>query len=117
MPDPWLAVFCAAMAFLIGIGGAVPQNAALQSVTPNEMRGQVTALYLFVFSVIGMGLGPTFIAVFTNYIIGDENMLRYALALSAAIMMPIAAWIMWSGVRPYGEAITDIKLREARGEL
>jgi len=115
MPNPWLAVFCASMALMIGIGGAVPQNAALQSVTPNEMRGQVTALYLFVFSVIGGGIGPTFIAVFTDYIIGDEQLLRYALSVSAAIMMPIAAWIMWSGVKPYGRAIAAIKIREKQG--
>lgn len=112
MPDPWLAVACASIGALIGIGGAVPQNAALQSVTPNEMRGQVTALYLFVFSVIGMGIGPTFIAAFTDYMFADEKMLRYAMAVSAAIMLPIAAWIMWSGVRPYGGAIALIKKRE-----
>lgn len=117
MPNPWMAVACAGVAVAIGIGGAVPQNAALQSVTPNEMRGQVTALYLFVFSVIGLGLGPTFIALFTNYVIGDESQLRYALAVSAGIMMPIAAWIMWSGVKPYGEAIAEIKRKEAAGEL
>ena len=112
MPDPWLAVGCASIGVLIGIGGAVPQNAALQSVTPNEMRGQVTALYLFVFSVIGMGIGPTFIAVFTDYVFGDEMMLRYALAVSATVMLPIAAWIMWSGVKPYGGAIAEVKIRE-----
>jgi len=116
MPNPYMAVACAAVAFLIGIGGAVPQNAAIQSVTPNEMRGQVTALYLFVFSVIGGGIGPTFIAVFTDYVIGNEQLLRYALAVSASIMMPIAAWIMWSGVRPYGQAISAVKAREAAGQ-
>ncbi|MDX1404342.1 MAG: MFS transporter [Woeseiaceae bacterium] len=112
MPDPWLAVGCIAFGFMIGIGGAVPQNAALQSVTPNEMRGQVTALYLFVFSVIGLGIGPTFIAVFTDFIFADEQMLRYSLAVTAGFMMPAAAAIMWTGVKPYGEAITRIKLRE-----
>ncbi len=112
MPNPWMAVGCASLAVMIGIGGAVPQNAALQSVTPNEMRGQVTALYLFVFSVIGGGIGPTFIAVFTNNVIGNEQLLRYALSITAAIMMPIAAWIMWSGVRPYGKAIAKVKIRE-----
>jgi MFS family permease len=112
MPNPWLAIIAAALAFMIAIGGAVPQNAALQSVTPNEMRGQVTALYLFVFAVIGGGIGPTFIAVFTDFVVGDERLLRYALSLSAAIMMPLAAWIMWSGVRPYGLAIADVKIRE-----
>jgi MFS family permease len=112
MPDPWLAVGCATLGFMIGIGGAVPQNAALQSVTPNEMRGQVTALYLFVFAVIGMGIGPTFIAVFTDYMFADEMMLRYALSVSAVIMMPTAAWIMWTGVKPYGGAIAQVKIRE-----
>jgi MFS family permease len=112
MPNPWLAVVCASLALLIGIGGAVPQNAALQSVTPNEMRGQVTALYLFVFAVIGMGIGPSFIAFFTNYIIGNEMLVRYALSVSAVVMMPIAAWIMWKGVKPYGEAIRAVKVRE-----
>lgn len=112
MPNPWLAVICLAIGFLIGIGGAVPQNAALQSVTPNEMRGQVTALYLFVFSVIGIGIGPTFIAIFTDFIFADEQMLRYSLALSATIMMPIAAIVMWWGVRYYGEEIGKVKIRE-----
>ena len=112
MPDPWLAVGCATLGFMIGIGGAVPQNAALQSVTPNEMRGQVTALYLFVFAVIGMGIGPTFIAVFTDYMFADEMMLRYALSVSAVIMMPVAAAIMWWGVKPYGGAIAQVKIRE-----
>ena len=116
MPNPYLALACAALALLIGIGGAVPQNAALQSVTPNEMRGQVTALYLFIFSVIGGGIGPTFIALFTDYVIGDEMKIRYALSISAAIMMPVAAWIMWSGVKHYGAAIADVKEREARGD-
>lgn len=116
MPSPWLAILLASIGFLIGVGGAVPQNAALQSVTPNEMRGQVTALYLFVFAVIGMGIGPTFIAVFTDYIIGDEKLLRYAMSLSAALMLPTAAWIMWKGVKPYGQAIAAIKVREAEGK-
>jgi MFS family permease len=112
MPSPWLAVGCLAVGFLIGIGGAVPQNAALQSVTPNEMRGQVTALYLFVFSVIGIGIGPTFIALFTDFLFADEQMLRYSLALSATIMLPISAVIMWWGVKYYGEEIAKVKVRE-----
>ncbi len=112
MPNPWLAVGCLAVGFLIGIGGAVPQNAALQSVTPNEMRGQVTALYLFVFSVIGIGIGPTFIAIFTDFLFADEQMLRYSLSLSAAIMLPMASVIMWWGVKYYGEEIAKVKIRE-----
>ena len=115
MPDPRLAVACAALTGMCGLAGAVPQNAALQSVTPNEMRGQVTALYLFVFSAIGIGLGPTFMALITDFIVRDESKLRYAMAGSAAIMTPLAALIMWAGVGPYGRAIAEVKAREAQG--
>ncbi len=80
MPNPWLAVLFAGIGYLFGIAGAVPQNAALQSVTPNEMRGQVTALYLFVFTVIGLGLGPSFMAFITDVILHDESKIRYGLA-------------------------------------
>jgi hypothetical protein len=31
-------------------------NAALQIITPNQMRGQITALFLFVFNIIGFGI-------------------------------------------------------------
>jgi MFS family permease len=115
LPNPWLAVFCSGLTGLFGLAGASPQNAAIQSVTPNQMRGQVTALYLFVFTVIGQGLGPVFIGLVTNFVIHDESMLRYAMAGTAAFMTPIAALIIWLGVKPYGKAIAEIKAREAAG--
>ena len=38
---------------MFGLAGAVPQNAAIQRIAPNEMRGQVTAVYLFMFTFFG----------------------------------------------------------------
>ena len=116
MPNPWLSVLCAAMTGLFGLAGAAPQNAAIQSVTPNEMRGQVTALYLFVFTVIGQGLGPVFIAFVTDFLVKDENMIKIGLSGTAAFMTPLAALIIWLGVKPYGRAIAEIKAREAAGQ-
>jgi MFS family permease len=115
MPNPWLSVLCAGMTGLCGLAGASPQNAAIQSVTPNQMRGQVTALYLFVFTVIGQGLGPSFISFFTDFVIRDESQLRLAMSSTAAFMTPIAALIIWLGVKPYGRAIAEVKAREAAG--
>jgi MFS family permease len=116
MPNAWAAVFCAGMTGLFGLAGASPQNAAIQSVTPNQMRGQVTALYLFIFTVIGQGLGPVFIGVVTDFVVKDESMIKYGLAGTAAIMTPLAALIIWLGVKPYGKAIAEIKAREAAGQ-
>ena len=87
----------------------------MQSVTPNEMRGQVTALYLFVFAVIGTGLRPDLHRADHQLCYRRQDLIRYALAGSAAVVTPIAAFVMWQGVKPYGEAIAEIKEREAKG--
>ena len=93
-----LSGFCIAF----GIG---PQNAALQIVTPGEMRGQITALFLFVFNIVGFGLGATIVALFTQYVFGSESMLRYSLATTVAILAPGSALILASGLKAYGRSV------------
>ncbi|MGH8228119.1 MAG: MFS transporter [Steroidobacteraceae bacterium] len=113
MPSPWLAVLCAAVAAAtLGIGGA-SQNAALQIVTPNQMRGQVTALYLFIFNVIGMGLGPEVAAFLTDYVFRAESELRYALLAMQAVIGPVSLAIIWLGVRPYVREVLRLKALKA----
>jgi MFS family permease len=85
--------------------GAAPQNAALQVITPGEMRGQITALFLFVFNIIGFGLGATIVALFTQYVFGSEAMLRYALATTVAVLAPVALLILFSGLKAYGKSV------------
>jgi MFS family permease len=85
----------------IGIG---PANAALQIVTPNEMRGQIRAAYQFVFNVIGYASGGTLVAVFTNYVFRDDAALRYSLTTAAAIVSPIAILLTWWGLKPYARS-------------
>ncbi len=101
MPTASLAVLCQTLSLCsIGIGGA-SQNAALQIVTPNQMRGQVTALYLFTYNVIGFGLGPLFAGLITDHVFHQESDLRYSLLTMAAILSPLALAMVWLGVRPY----------------
>ncbi len=92
----------------LGVG---PANAALQIVTPNEMRGLVRALYQFVFNVIGYFLGPLFVAFFTVVVFKDEGAIRYSLAAAAAIMGPLAIWVTWWGLKPYVESFQRAKAR------
>jgi MFS family permease len=109
MPNPWLAVALEGISTLaIGMGGA-SQNAALQIVTPNRMRGQVTALYLFLFSVVGMGIGPTVVASITQFVLESEAMLRYALVATSAIVGPVSLLIIWLGIKPYARAVGELR--------
>lgn len=109
MPAAWLAVACQALIYCtVGIGGA-SQNAALQIITPNRMRGQVTALYLFTFNVIGFGLGPLLTGFITDHIFHAESDLRYALVLLSAIVAPLSLVFVWLGIRPYVREVARLK--------
>jgi MFS family permease len=95
----WAAnYFCA----MLGVG---PANAALQMITPNQMRGQIRAAYQFVFNVVGFGAGPFLVAVFTDYVFHDDAALRYSLASVAAITGPLAALLTWYGMKPYAACV------------
>jgi hypothetical protein len=105
MPNPYLALGVMAVNNFVAMMVPAPQNAALQIITPNEMRGQVTALFLFIFNVVGFGLGPTFVAVFTDFVFGDESQLRYAMVTASAVVGPTAALVIWMGLKPYGASV------------
>ena len=79
--------------------GLVP--ASMQLVTPNEFRGQVTAIYLFLTSVIGLGLGPTTVAIFTDKYYGDINAVGESLAITLGLSLAIAVVLMYSGRKFY----------------
>lgn len=86
-----------------------PQNAALQVITPNQMRGQVTAIFLFFFNVIGFGFGPTFVALITDHVFKAESHLNLAMSTAAAILGPMALVVIWSGLKSYGRAVEQAK--------
>ena len=105
MPSPELAVAVLMLQFFFNMLLPGPLNAALQIVTPNQIRGQVTALFLFVFNAVGFGIGPTWIATLTDYVFRQESMLRYSLLLSTALMGPLAVLTMLYGIKSYAESV------------
>jgi MFS family permease len=105
MPTAGLALGCLGATFLIASISIGPQNAALQIITPNEMRGQITALFLFIFNTFGTGIAPLVIGLVTNHVIGSEAKIGESIALTAAVLGPLAVLITWSGLAPYGRSV------------
>lgn len=113
MPTPWLAFGFGALAYItFGMGGA-SQNAALQIVTPTELRGKVTALYLFIYSVVGVAFAPVINALITDYVLHNEALIRWALFWPMVIFNPLALIIAWLGLRPFGREVQRLKALEA----
>src|SRR6266480_1968098 len=99
MPSGELSLLCTGGALACGLASAVPQNAAIQRITPNEMRGQVTAIYLFMFIVFG-ALGGQLIGTITQRVFATDQDLWKSLVLNASILMPLAALTISRGIRP-----------------
>ncbi|HKE46048.1 MAG TPA: MFS transporter [Steroidobacteraceae bacterium] len=104
MPNPYLAIVIYAINYTIISMGSGPQNAALQVIVPNEMRGQITALFLFCFGMIGLALAPLVVASLTQYVFGAEEKLRYSIATIHIVLAPLATYFFWKGLKPYGKA-------------
>ena len=105
MPTPALALVLFGANYFVAAIGIAPANAALQIVTPNEMRGQIRATYQFVFNVVGYFLGPLFVALFTDYVFRSDSAIRYSLTASAVILGPIAIVVTWYGLKPYARSV------------
>jgi MFS family permease len=73
------------MAFAMGT-----MVAAIQVIFPNQVRGQVGALFLFVLNLIGLTLGPFLPGFFNDHLFHNPKMVGYSLAITvggAAIIM------------------------------
>ncbi|HSN72024.1 MAG TPA: MFS transporter, partial [Steroidobacteraceae bacterium] len=46
--------------------------AAIQIVTPPQMRAVASSIYLCCLNLVGLGAGPTFVALFTDYVFGRD---------------------------------------------
>ena len=114
MPSGELALLCVAGGGICALASAVPQNAAIQRITPNEMRGRVTAIYLFMFIFFG-AFGGQLIGSVTQRVFHSDADLWKSIVLTAGILLPLAAFTISRGIRPYGREVLQLEQLEARG--
>jgi MFS family permease len=111
MPNGILALCCFAVTGACGLAAAAPQNLAIQKITPNEMRGQLTGLYLMMFTVFGM-CGPLLIGMLIDKVFGHDVDVWKALSLSGVLLSPFACYFMWHGIKPYREEVIRLEALE-----
>ncbi len=100
--DPWfgLGAFALTQFFAMWVPG--PFNAALQVVTPNEMRGQITALFLFIFNIVGLRPRPVRGAVGDGACLPRSFQARLGARDRHCRASAARALSIWLGLKPYG---------------
>ncbi len=114
MPTGWGSMIAFGFAAMFGIAGAVPQNAAIQRVAPNAMRGQVTAFYLFMFTFFG-AMGSFFIGLVSQYVVVDPQKIGLSLLITASTLLPLATFLMYKAIRPYRDEVERLDALETFG--
>lgn len=92
------AMFFSSMPF-----GLAP--AAIQQLLPNTMRGQASAIYLFVINLIGLGLGPTVVAVLTEDVFQDKKAVHLSLLIAGVFAHVFATLLLWRGLQYYRRSL------------
>ncbi|HEX7034799.1 MAG TPA: MFS transporter [Pseudomonadales bacterium] len=105
VPSATAAVALLALAtFTSSLHGGVA-GAALQLITPNELRGQMTAVYFFIANLIGLGVGPSAVALITDFGFADQQALGRSIAVLALLAAPLSAVCLWTGLGPYRASV------------
>jgi MFS family permease len=89
--------------FVIAVSGSAA--ATLQIVTPNEIRGRISSIYLVFHAVIGLGLGPTFVGALTDFVFRDDMKVGWSLAVVFFIFAPLSACSLYFGRRHLRTAV------------
>ncbi len=108
----WATVWLAPAAVLAAAPfGIAP--AAIQQMMPANMRGQASAVYLFILNLIGLGLGPTAVAWCTQYLFRRDDALRYSMLLVFSVACLISAGLLWSCLKPFLTSLGRLGLRNS----
>jgi MFS family permease len=81
--------------------------AALQVVTPNQMRGQVSAVWMLVLNLVTAGVGPSAVGAITDYVFGDPMAVGKSIALVNCLSVPLAALALWAALGPFRNAAAE----------
>jgi MFS family permease len=106
-----------ALLFLTIFALSISQSAApalIQAIVPNRMRGQAIASYLLLAGLLGIGLGPTLVALMTDFVFKDNGALHYSMAVTAGPAALLALWLIGSGLKYYESTYSALQRGAAR---
>jgi len=104
VPGDWAALALTAPMFfgIYIVGGTIPT--LIQTITPNQLRARLSGFFVLILNLLGLGLGPTIVALCTDYVFGRDEDLRYAMALVFSITMISGSALIFFALAPFAKA-------------
>ena len=76
-------------------------QAAIQAITPNEMRAQMIALYLLFVALFGNAVGSSAVAALTDYYFRRDAAIGSSISIVATVGSALSVLVLWSGLGAY----------------
>ena len=76
-------------------------SAALQLITPAPLRGRMSALYLVVVNILGLGLGPLAVGLATDHLFGNDLAIGKSIILVGAVAVSLSTGFFLWGRKAY----------------
>ncbi|HIF19903.1 MAG TPA: MFS transporter [Gammaproteobacteria bacterium] len=86
MPSYQTATLMFMPQIIMAAGQTALAPVAMINITPNQIRGQVTAVYFFIISLTGYTLGPTSVALITDFVFKDESLITYSISIVSLVV-------------------------------
>jgi MFS family permease len=87
------------------VAAAPPGLSGIQMMTPERLRGLMSACFLAVITFIAVGMGPTVIGIITDYVFGDEQALAQSLLVALLLFAALGATCGWISRGTAGAAL------------
>lgn len=114
--DPWLFLGFIWLFLTVLSPFIACANAALNLVTPNELRGTGVAFFNATAGLIGAGVGPILIAALSDQVFGGAGnggrSIGLGLAAATALCCPAAAALLFFGMKAMRQAVADAEAAE-----
>lgn len=101
---PWAIALIGATTFLVCASvGHGP--AALTLMSPNHLRGQMTAVYFLVIQVVVLATSTTLVAVISDYILRDPARINVGMAVVSGGSSLLGALVLKLALKPFSQAV------------
>ncbi len=99
--NPFWVLGCVGGTIFFGGFSAGLGPASLQSITPNEMRGQVTAVCFLILNLLATTAGPAAVGWLTTYYFADDKAVRSSAVIVGIVASVLGVICLRLGLRAY----------------
>ncbi|MDF3932902.1 spinster family MFS transporter [Pseudomonas citronellolis] len=93
----WLSLALLVPAMFFASFPMPASTAAMQHLAPNQVRAQVSAIFLLVSNLLAVGLGTTLVALITDRAFGDPQAVGGSIAIVASCASSLSVLLLWKG--------------------